>query len=806
MPNLSNPDLQAKLRLLDNIPLELRQLNQWVCWKFEDIGAAKPTKVPYQAVKNLANENFHASVNDPQTWCSYEEACKAYSTNRFDGIGFVFTAKDPYTFIDLDDTKGDVVALNRQLEIFRQFDSYSEISPSGQGLHIIIKGDVPVGRKRSFIEIYSHSRYATFTGNVHNNSPIKERQSVLSALWEQMGNVPSTIIFNGDLSEKFSDKEIIEQASNAANGDKFVQLSNGEWQTLYNSQSEADFAFIDIIAFYTQNRNQISRIFRASRLGARDKAKRDDYLGWMVNKSFDKMLPPIDIEGFKIQIDKVLGVTSISAKAAIQRLVLENEKGVSPSGKASAFEADNVGSIPTTPASKFALKPPPGLLGEIAQFIYSSAPRPVPEIAIAAAIGLIAGIAGRSYNVSATGLNQYVLLLANTGSGKEAIQAGISKLMAVVKQQVPTSPYFIGPSEIASGQALYKYMSKTSQCFVSILGEFGLRMLQMSNMNAKGPEVSLRRMLLQLYNQSGFKDIAQPSIYSDADKNVAAIQSPSFSILGESTPDTFYNSLNEEMIAEGLLPRFLLIEYTGPRVPFNEGHSSVQPSFSLIEKLTTLAANAETIQHANPRRVVNVAFTEEALKISKDYDKFCDRQINTTIKDVVKQLWNRAHMKVLKLSGVVAVGINMYDPVIEADHIRWAIDMVNNDIETLTAKFEEGKIGSNTIEIRQVDEITKIIREYIMQDWDFVLRYSDKSEKAKKLHTEKIVTYSYISRRLISGAAFKHDKLGATNAIKRCLQLMIERDYLREVGKQQLGMQFGTTQRAFTISNPILLK
>jgi hypothetical protein len=118
---------------------------------------------------------------------------------------------------------------------------------------------------------------------------------------------------------------------------------------------------------------------------------------------------------------------------------------------------------------------PPGLLGEIAQFIYAAAPRPVPEIALAAAIGLMAGICGRAYNVSNTGLNQYILLLAKTGMGKEGMAAGIDKLIHAVKQQVPPIDEFIGPSHIASGQALVKYVHKKSQCFVSILGEFGHR-------------------------------------------------------------------------------------------------------------------------------------------------------------------------------------------------------------------------------------------------------------------------------------------------------------------------------------------
>ena len=99
---------------------------------------------------------------------------------------------------------------------------------------------------------------------------------------------------------------------------------------------------------------------------------------------------------------------------------------------------------------------PQGIMGEIAEFIYSAAPRPVQEIALAASIGLMAGVCGRQYNVSNTGLNQYVLLLAKTGVGKEGASSGIDRFLRKVRDlgNVPAIMDFIGPAEIASGQAL----------------------------------------------------------------------------------------------------------------------------------------------------------------------------------------------------------------------------------------------------------------------------------------------------------------------------------------------------------------
>jgi len=776
--NPLNPDLQAKLANFQNIPLELQQLNQWCTWSYEDIGSAKPTKVP------------NASVTDPSTWQSFKDVVNTFAHGKCDGIGFIFSDNDPYAGIDLDDTKGDWLAVERQQKIFKEFDSYSEKSPGGQGLHIIIKGSIPVGRKRSHIEIYSSKRYFTFTGDVYHNKPIEERQQLLSMLYEQMGaSIPQTIMFTGDKEERHKDQQIIEQASLASNGEKFKAYLKGEWQSLHPSQSEADFAFIDIVAFYSRNKKQIARIFRSSPLGQREKAKRDDYVEYMIHRSFDKMLPPIDIEGFGIKVEQAL------RKDGDAPAKYKSTTDISP-------QHETVSSVGGTKTIDL----PPGLLGEIAQFIYAASPRPVPEIALAGAIGLMAGICGRAYNVSDTGLNQYILLLARTGRGKEIISGGIHKLINAIRQQVPTAAEFIGPDEIASGPALYKYLS-TTPCFVSVLSEFGLRLSQMADADGASPSTTLRKMYLQLYAKSGFDNVANASIYSDKDKNIQPIQSPAFSIIGESTPHTFYNNLTEEMILEGLLPRFLLIEYEGDRVARNKNHASAQPSFSLVEKLVAIAANAKTVMNNTPRKVIKCEFTKSAEALADEFDLKCDKIINNkSNQEAIVELWNRAHLKVLKLAAIVAIGVNMWQPVIEEAHVQWAINLVENDINTLSKRFDTGDIGSNTTEIKQIELLIKIVKNYIMSDFETIEKYLGKDEKAKMLHQHKVIPYVFLSRKLLTYAPFKNDKRGPTEALKRCLKIMCDRDSFRELSKHDMSNRFGSTSIAFVVSDPNIVK
>ena len=256
----------------------MQAFRQWVCWKYETDAKGKPTKVPYQT------NGRNAKVTDPGTWCSFEVAVAAVRARpqAFSGAGFVFSERDPYAGIDLDHST-DAVVIARQVKIVEAFSSYSEVSPSGQGLHIIIrvtdKTKVWKGRKRDCVELYCQGRFFTMTGNLYLPTPnvylpIAERQALVTKLWEQMGeNDEQKQTYQGELFETYSDDEIIQQALDAANGDKCKTLLDDNWRDLYLSQSEADLAFMNIIAYYSDCRNQCARIFLSSPLGKRKKAR-----------------------------------------------------------------------------------------------------------------------------------------------------------------------------------------------------------------------------------------------------------------------------------------------------------------------------------------------------------------------------------------------------------------------------------------------------------------------------------------------------------------------------------------------------
>jgi len=156
--------------MYENLPLTLKNRKQWVAWK-ASIRDGKEIKIPIDP--NL-QKTSPASVSNPKTWGTYDQAIAACQRFQCDGIGFVFTNEDLFVGVDLDDCRdpktGEIEPWAKK--IIKDLNSYTEVSPSGSGVHIFVKAKLSVsGRKGKEIEIYSQGRYFTVTGRHLKNTP-----------------------------------------------------------------------------------------------------------------------------------------------------------------------------------------------------------------------------------------------------------------------------------------------------------------------------------------------------------------------------------------------------------------------------------------------------------------------------------------------------------------------------------------------------------------------------------------------------------------------------------------------------------
>jgi len=262
-------------RPFDIIPQLLRGRQQWVLWRYAERDG-KLTKVPYTPA------GTPASVSDPSTWTDFETALKAYRRGGFDGIGFVLSPDDGIVCVDLDDARNGTGWKPEAMEIIRLLNTYTEISPSGYGLHAWALAKLPEGRRRrNGVEMYDAGRFITVTGNHLAGTPLelKQRTAELAELHRQIfGETTSTAKPAAPEPPTRDDEEIIRRAITARDGAKFRALWNGDTSG-YPSQSEADLALCRLLAFWTGgDPERIERLFSQSALGQREKWQtRADY-------------------------------------------------------------------------------------------------------------------------------------------------------------------------------------------------------------------------------------------------------------------------------------------------------------------------------------------------------------------------------------------------------------------------------------------------------------------------------------------------------------------------------------------------
>lgn len=274
--------------MFENLPKTLKKEGRFCAWKYE-VRNGRKTKVPYRTDGARARNTVSSDFS------TYDEALAVYAKGGYDGIGVLIEGK--ISAIDVDDCIVDGKLTPLAEDIVRMADSYTEKSPSGNGIRILLNSEaIPYDRQRYYInnkaihvEVYAAgyvSAFVTVTGNRLCGSDLEKRgQQMLSIAETYM--VRPAVMPVSDVEAPGSclaDEEVIYKASHAANAEKFLRLWNGDTSG-YTSQSEADLALATILAFYCGgDSEQMDRLFRQSGL-YRDKWDRADYCEHTLEKA-----------------------------------------------------------------------------------------------------------------------------------------------------------------------------------------------------------------------------------------------------------------------------------------------------------------------------------------------------------------------------------------------------------------------------------------------------------------------------------------------------------------------------------------
>jgi hypothetical protein len=295
----------------DGVPLELRQLDQWVCWRYvakkDNKGQTRWAKVPVNA-----RTGRNARSNDPGTWAPFAEAMAYLHSGAADGIGFMFSEKDPFAGVDLDDCRDPATGFLDPwaADEVRALATYAEVSPTGTGVKTILKGVLHPDARNKVppFEFYDRDRFFALTGMRLEDAPtaLEDRQAAFDALYQKAladhekarrakaeadkanrvkvngrargakprangrgnghtGSIFDQTVTSGCPFDYHDDDALIEHMKGAENGDKFSRLWRGDAGDHDGDESRRDAALCTILAWWTgKNRDRIDRLFRRS--------------------------------------------------------------------------------------------------------------------------------------------------------------------------------------------------------------------------------------------------------------------------------------------------------------------------------------------------------------------------------------------------------------------------------------------------------------------------------------------------------------------------------------------------------------
>jgi hypothetical protein len=308
---------------------------------------------------------------------------------------------------------------------------------------------------------------------------------------------------------------------------------------------------------------------------------------------------------------------------------------------------------------------PPGMMGDLARAANEFFVVPNKTVAIMTALSLVAGIVGRRYNVSRSGLNLYSTIMMPTGAGKDSIRKFCQRVLMDKTMLGTNGLAFLGPQNFTGPAALLKTLVRQPS-MLCVMTEAGL--LYKSD---SGDKNGLTRVILQAYTSSGANEFIETEKYTQDRDDIPAVRAPALTIINEATPITLLGELKKrESINTGEIPRMWIFMLDG-RKPYNNPnpHDLHLPS-EVSRRIKDLLIDCYNVQNDQHPQVVNIAppleYIDFTIECTDRYNQLIAEDPNRAI------MYTRAAHKVLKVASIIEVFNNPSATVPDGRAWEWA--------------------------------------------------------------------------------------------------------------------------------------
>ncbi|MDP8237679.1 MAG: bifunctional DNA primase/polymerase [Candidatus Hatepunaea meridiana] len=324
---------------------------------------------------------------------------------------------------------------------------------------------------------------------------------------------------------------------------------------------------------------------------------------------------------------------------------------------------------------------PPGILGEIVQYIVSTARRPQQEFAVNAALALAGTVLGRRFiSDEEHRTNLYLVSIGVSTSGKDHPRKMVKNILNAACQYD-----MIGGETIASGQGLLARVKRTPVVLFQ-LDEFGLMLQALQQKNSSRYSREIPMNMIRLFSSSD--SVFGGTEYADqVNRPTALIEYPCVSIHATTTPETFYSALDSKDIINGFLNRFLVVDMSTKPIPPIEKrglYPDVPDSILVwIERVINANAKKGNMTRFNVPQPIVVPSASDAAVLLREFTQYADLQVVAFAKTGIDSLWGRAAEHAHKVALICACAETTDSPVIRYSHAQWAIHFVSHHTEYL---------------------------------------------------------------------------------------------------------------------------
>ncbi len=427
---------------------------------------------------------------------------------------------------------------------------------------------------------------------------------------------------------------------------------------------------------------------------------------------------------------------------------------------------------------------PPGLMGELCREAYEMQHHPNKTLAIMASFALIAGICGRKYNVNGTGVNLYISLLMDTGQGKKSITDIIDRALMLSENSM-FAPSFKGKQSFTGAKPLFDMLSKGGMSKVSILTEAGLL-----NQKQSGDQAGLTRAILDLYTKSGADDFAGDEGYSSSENNIPLLRAPALTLIMESTPDSFIESLaarNSERSGE--LARMWIARFTGDKKYLNRNKrrvfsDDVQKKINHLIKICAPEQGLSSESKTERPKVIDIGIPDRAWEYS---NYWVDREngYRKEGRQLQQVMCTRAFLKSMKIMSILSI-FNSDDPLIVNIN-----DSVHDWVDSNPIRLEmDGIIDLFTRE--STSDTMSIVKQVMIPNIIKILKNKFNSISkvpSKELRDRGIFTHSNATQVLSGNSVIKKMSTNTYNikdGITKMLDYMVDTGLLHKVPSDEL--------------------